>query len=83
MRVFPHLEGKRKSGAICNSHFFPSPKETLNDLDIIQYRRLTNPLFLKNLSKRFFLSSPHLQYGQMRLAMFQHQAFRLLESEWF
>ena len=25
MRALPRLEGKRKSGAICNSYFFPSP----------------------------------------------------------
>jgi hypothetical protein len=25
MRIFPRLEGKRKSGAICNSYFFLSP----------------------------------------------------------
>jgi hypothetical protein len=28
MRVFPRLEGKRKSGAICNSYFLPSPKDS-------------------------------------------------------
>ena len=26
MHALPRLEGKRKSGAICNSYFFPSPK---------------------------------------------------------
>jgi len=26
MRAFPRLEGERKSGAICNSYFFPGPE---------------------------------------------------------